>query len=247
MSIHASLDVMEAIKEAWAKQSGAKATFWAVLIIVIILRIAVKGLDEVVDQNIVSNSALELLIGLGVLAITILDMVLNWGLIYLGIKRALSQPIEFGDIKHVFRWIIFFKMLGLFILQFLILLPSIVLLLAPLYIPSLMDPDSALTLITTTLLAVLGGILFLFLMLRMTLAAGLVLFGEKGPWMAIRISFRTTKGNVFALLGLTILNFFIILVSMIPLGIGLIWSIPYALINYGVVYKKLFDDIKAHH
>ena len=86
----------------------------------------------------------------------------------------------------------------------------------------------------------LGAIILTFyLAMRLYLAKGIVLDQQVGPWAAIKKSFRATKYNVWRLIGLTLLNAIILLVSVIPLGIGLIWSLPYLFINYGMVYRRL--------
>ena len=41
------------------------------------------------------------------------------------------------------------------------------------------------------------------------------------------------------LIGIYIIQFCIVIISMIPLGIGLIWTLPFILILYGTVYKRL--------
>lgn len=241
------LPVFETIKEAWDKVKGAKASLWAVLALVIIARLILAGFDELNKSDIEINFYLGIILDVIAIALAVVSLVLNWCLIYLGVLRALSMPIQFSMIKAIFSWRIFFRMIVMFILQVVVMLPAIIIMLIPAFLSSLVSNDTTVVEnnmnsfieIFTAFCYLVSIVISIYLLIRMWLSSAYVLIGGAKPWAAIKLSFKSTKGNVWRLIGLFVMNMLIILVSMIPFGLGLIWSIPYALINYGEVYKKL--------
>jgi uncharacterized membrane protein len=63
-----------------------------------------------------------------------------------------------------------------------------------------------------------------------------------GVWEAMELSRKTVTKQWFKFFGLSLLSILIIMISAIPFGIGLIWTIPMTYISYGLLYHRLFDD-----
>jgi uncharacterized membrane protein len=61
-------------------------------------------------------------------------------------------------------------------------------------------------------------------------------------WEAMELSRKTVSKHWFKFFGLSLILGILILLSAIPLGIGLIWSVPTAYIVSGLLYHRLFDD-----
>ena len=87
------------------------------------------------------------------------------------------------------------------------------------------------------ILLVLPGI---YLMFAYYLALPLV--AEKGlkPWQALEASRKAITHRWFSFFWLSILLTLIIFISMFPLIIGWIWTIPMSIIAYGIVYRNIF-------
>lgn len=79
----------------------------------------------------------------------------------------------------------------------------------------------------------------LYLTISMHQAVGFILDKSLDSFKAIKMSFRVTKPYIVELLGLYIIMGFILFISALPLGIGLIWTVPFSYILYGEVYKRL--------
>jgi len=60
-------------------------------------------------------------------------------------------------------------------------------------------------------------------------------------WNAMELSRKTITQQWFRFFGLGIVSFFFVLISAIPFGIGLIWTLPTVYIAYGLLYHRLFD------
>lgn len=230
-----TLNVIETVKTAWHKVSGSKKIFWAGLGLIILIRLILIALDKGSDYT--GPGIIALFIALVSLAIIIIQTLLYWGLIYIGARRALDQPIQFDNYRYTFDFFLFLKMIGLYILTVLIMIIPFILIFIP-----LIFKDSHIIQLISPLFYLVGALLLIYLAVRLYLIKVLVVFKKMNPWTAIKLSFNATKGNVWRLIGLMLINLGILIVSIIPLGIGLIWSIPYLMINYGVVYKKLIEE-----
>lgn len=237
-----SLPVFESVSLAWQKVSGSKSTFWAGIGIMFLINLIIMGIDiSTHDKDhhwIITGLGLIILIICIEIILRVLSYIFSWGLLYLALKRAHDEPIAFHMIKYVFDWGIFFRMIGLYILMTTLFLIPFFIYLLPLAIPSQMPAAHFLTAVCF----VTGILILLYLMARLFLATALVFLKRQNPIMAIKTSFKATESNGWNIVGLFLVNLLIILVSIIPLGIGLIWSIPYVLINRGIVYKKLITE-----
>lgn len=88
-------------------------------------------------------------------------------------------------------------------------------------------------------LLVIPGI---YLLISYSFAYPLLVDKELGPWEAMELSRKTITKQWFKFFGLAVVSALFILVSAIPLGIGLIWSIPTVYIAYGLLYHHMFDE-----
>jgi len=60
------------------------------------------------------------------------------------------------------------------------------------------------------------------------------------PWQALETSRKTVTHKWFAVFGLLIVLSLINMIAMIPLGIGLIWTLPLTMLVMGAIYKIMF-------
>ena len=101
--------------------------------------------------------------------------------------------------------------------------------------------------ITYLLMIILTGIGFLLLILpgiylvvAYQMAMPLVVEKNLSPWEALEASRKSITHNWFKYFGLLIVVSIIVMISILPLGIGLIWSLPLAIVTYGIVYVKMY-------
>lgn len=87
------------------------------------------------------------------------------------------------------------------------------------------------------LLLVLPGI---YLLISWTFAWPLMVEKNMGIWEAMETSRKAVTHCWFRMLGMLILLMLIMLVSMIPLGLGIIWTMPLFMLAYGVAYHNIF-------
>lgn len=234
-----AFSVFETVTTAWDKVKGSKAAFWAVLGCIILLEVFLKVFDKIAEYT--ENGLISFLLGIFAIAFFVMVTMLFWGVLYLGIRRASGEQIHFDMIKHVFDAMLFLKVILLYLL---IGIPLGILYLIPMGLHALAEPGTGFGAVLSIIAAVLYIaylVIMIFVLIRLYLAK-LHLIALKGnPWEAIKISYAATESHVWQLIGLMLLNCGILIISIIPLGIGLIWSLPYLYINYGIVYRRLVE------
>lgn len=135
---------------------------------------------------------------------------LSAGLTMLGIKRAAGMPIKLNMLFDYYP-----KILTIFLLYALmILLISL-----------------------GMLLLIIPGI---YLAIAYSMAMPLMLEKNMGIWEALETSRKMIHKYWFNIFGLYLVLGFIFLLSLIPLGIGLIWAAPFCMIVLGIVYRSMF-------
>ena len=137
------------------------------------------------------------------------------GINMIGIRRAADQPISFNDIFSHFGRTV------------------------PLVI----------TAIISMLLIYLGMILLiipgLYLAIAYMLAIPLVVERGLSPWQALETSRKAITQHWFKVFGLFLLLGLITGISAIPLGIGLVWTIPLFTVAIGILYRTIFGVLPA--
>jgi uncharacterized membrane protein len=162
----------------------------------------------------------------------IVQFLLQIGLIYMGLECAEDLPISYRQLFHALNWQVAAKVILVYVWQFIIFLPPIIVVLLATLLPNSVS-------FLRFLLFLIAFIAMLIIFFRLILAIGFVLKNDVTAWQAIKLSFHATRGNFWRLLALYIAEVMFVLISMIPLGIGLIWTIPFLIICYGVLYKTL--------
>jgi hypothetical protein len=224
------LPVWDTISAGWDKVKGAKASIWAGLAIVFLVILGFYLLDSMVKHF---SSTLGNII---TLIAQVIIFLLEMGLLYIGIKRAFDEPISYRLMFRAFEAPITLRIIGVYVLQFLIFLPVIVVSIMSIL---LLSGQSILATIAGILILIIAFFVCIFLAIRMIVSMAFILDQGTNPWPAIKMSFQATRSNVWRLIAVLLLQSLIVIISMIPLGIGLIWTLPFSIILYGVIYKRL--------
>jgi len=74
----------------------------------------------------------------------------------------------------------------------------------------------------------------------------LIVDKNRDVWEAMELSRKTVTKHCFKVAGLMGLLSIIVFISAIPLGIGLVWTIPLMFVTlYGLAYPVMFEDINS--
>jgi hypothetical protein len=204
----------ELLGEAWQRVKGTKGIiiggFLVFYAVMFVVSLVLGGMLGIFGALSESPTAVMV----GELVIGVLASALAYpfmaGINMIGIRRAADQPISFNEIFSHFGRT----------------LPLVI------------------TAVVMMLLIYLGMFLLiipgLYLAIAYMLAIPLVVERGLSPWQALEASRKAISQHWFKTFGLFLLLGLITLVSAIPLGIGLVWSIPLFVIAMGVLYRTIF-------
>lgn len=209
--------VMDAISEAWGKLKGIKRYIIGAGVLMYIVLMFVLG----VLMAIFMPALMPAEPGGSPFDGLLMQLVIQWGMfviimpfvggiIVMTLKHLQGREVSFGDLFSMFG-----KTLPLFLAALLI---NIMVLLG-------------------FVLLILPGI---YLSVCYLLVVPLIIDRDLGVWEAMEASRKAITKRWFSVFGLYLLLMLIMLVSMIPLGIGLIWTVPLMALSFMVMYQKMF-------
>ena len=205
--------VGELIKEAWQKTKGSKGPIWGGLIVMYLIIFAMTFGGMSAFQTFYKGTDSIMVMGVnGALQIVSswLSMLMTGGIMLIGVRRVLEQRVSW---KMVFAG--FSKALSItiaLVLQSILIIIGFVLLILP-------------------------GI---YLTVGYALTLPLILDKGMGPWEALEASRKAIHKKWWTVFGLYLVMLLLYVVSAIPLGLGLIWTIPMFFVLVGVLYVRLF-------
>ncbi|HID70709.1 MAG TPA: hypothetical protein EYP35_09715 [Desulfobacterales bacterium] len=210
--------VGELIKEAWQKTKGTKASIWGGVLFMYLVIFGISFAGVFALQGMVGQMAPNSAIGFNVG----LQVVTSWlssmfmaGLMLIGVRHAKEQRISW---KMVFAG--FSRALSITIaltLQLILVVIGFVLLVLP-------------------------GI---YLSVGYALALPLILEKGLGPWEALETSRKAIHKKWWTVFGLYLVMLLLYMVSIVPLGLGLIWTVPMLFVLVGVLYVRFFGSDKV--
>lgn len=222
------IPVADTLSEAWGKVSGAKATVWAALLIIFATAIIFAVVANIFST--VSPTAENIIKFIG----QILIVYFQAGLIYIGIERAFEKPITYKQIFKPLHSPYWWRYILLYILQMLCFIIPIAILIGAGFIENQT---------LSALVGLAGIILTIFIAVRISFSIGFLLDQNHLPLQALKASYQVTSGNVWRIIAIMLAQWIIVLISIIPLGIGLIWTLPFCVTVFGVVYKRLVANL----
>ena len=228
-----TLPVWETMTAAWEKVGGAKGSLWGGIIIILLVALGFGILQAILGMVPV----LKPLIGL---IAQIVIIILQAGLVYIGIRRAFDLPFSYDLVFRGLDMNIGWRLIAAYILQTLIIFIPMLCAFG-IYMLSLRLESNLIAAVGYIVFGIIGVILFI----RMLLVIPFVIDKLVGPVQAIKLSFQATRGHFWSLLIILILTWIFLAICAIPFGIGLIWGFPFAFILTGVIYKRLSTAIRA--
>ncbi|MBU1566459.1 MAG: hypothetical protein KJ630_12640 [Proteobacteria bacterium] len=203
------------LKEAWAKTKGVKATVWAgsaVMYLTLIILVACGAFLLPYQENKYDGINISGVLGdvLFQLITNAVSVIFSAGLIFIGIRKVAGENVTWKMVFEGFS--VAGKLIVATILQTILVSIGI-------------------------LLLVLPGI---YLAIGYAMTIPLIVDRKMSPWQAMETSRKAIHGEWWKMFGLFIVMGLISLVSMVPIGIGLIWTWPMFVVLGGVVYRSFF-------
>ena len=203
------------LKEAWAKTKGVKGTVWAgsaVMYLALIVLVACGAF--LLPSQINKHDGISIT---GALADVLFQLITNAvsvifsaGLIAIGIRKVAGESVTW---KMVFEG---FSVAG------------------KLFVATILQ---TLLVCIGFLLLILPGI---YLAVGYAMTIPLIVDRKMSPWQAMETSRKAIHGEWWKIFGLFVVVSLIFMVSLVPLGLGLIWTWPMFIVLGGVVYRSLF-------
>jgi hypothetical protein len=207
------------LSEAWQRVKGSKGIIIGGFLVFYLVLFTASYLIGGVFSLLGVSSDSPMLSGVAEMIIGIFASALAYpfmaGINMVGIRRAADQPISFNETFSHFGRTV------------------------PLVITAIL---SMLLIYLGFFLLIIPG---LYLAIAYMLAIPLVVERGLTPWQALEASRKAITQHWFKVFGLFLLLGLISIVSIIALGIGLIWSIPLFVIAIGVLYRIIFGVLPA--
>ena len=204
----------QVLSESWARVKGTKGIIIVGFIVFYVALMIVTSILGAVFGLLGANEESLVMMFIGQVVASLVGTALAYpffaGVNMIGIRRAADQELSFNEIFSHFNK------------------------LTPILITSLVM--SVLIQIGFLLLIVPG----LYLSVAYMLAIPLVVERGLSPWQALETSRKAISQHWFKASGLCALLGLLVIVGMLPLGIGLIWVIPLFVVALGVFYRIIF-------
>lgn len=220
--------IFDLLGEAWRKTKGTKGLIWgglfacagvligaqlALYLVAMVLGLGAFGLAAIGGGEGAAMAGV-----VGMLLLTVLSTVVSLAITYpfmagfnmIGIRQAAGQPLRFGEFFAHFNRTL--ALLGAAILM-------------------------SIAIIIGFALLVLPGI---YLSIATLLTIPLVVERKLSPWQAMMVSCKAITQHWFKVFFLFLTMNIVVWFSMLPLGIGLIWTIPMFIVMIGVLYNRIF-------
>lgn len=210
----------QVIKVAWQKTKGAKASVWGGIVAITFFFCAIAAGGWYAYQNMgdqIAQLDQPAIVGLSAgiqLIVSWLSMVFSGGLMLIGIRRVLEKRLSWKIVFAGFRKALTIAIC--FVLQTILVTIGFVLLVLP-------------------------GI---YLLVGYTLSLPLIIDKGLGPWAALEVSRKAIHKKWWTVFGVYLVMSVIGVVSALPAGLGLIWTIPMYFVLIGVLYVQFFGSGK---
>ncbi len=202
--------IMDVIKEAWEKTKGVKGALWGAGLMVLAVSIGLSIALGIV-MRIIGVGPDNIAFSVATqMTVTIALYPFLAGVMMIGVNRAVDRPVCFNMVFGYFEYMV------------------------PILIAALL-----ITLLTYLgfMLLVLPGI---YLSIAYLLVIPLIIDKNMDAWPAMEKSRKAISRQWFKIFALYLVMGVIYLISMIPFGLGIIWTLPMIVVMNGIVYRIIF-------
>lgn len=197
------------LKEAWQRTCGVKGPVWGAAFMIFLVVFAVGIGGWLLSSTLDGDGDNVALSAALQITLTVALYPFMAGVMMIGIRHSVGLPVSW---KLAFGYFSF---------------------LLPIVVSSLLV--TVLTFVGFLLLIVPG----LYLTFAYMLVVPLVVDKGMGPWQAMEASRQAIHRHWFKVFGLYFVMALIYLVSMIPLGLGMIWTMPMFVMVNAILYREL--------
>ena len=205
--------INDVLKEAWELTKGTKRIILGGTIITYAITLALTFFFDFLAMSFAGQDSMGMMIGIQItkqLVVTLVTLPMWTGIMMIGIRRSVGLPINFSLIFSYYNRIT--PLFFAYVLLMIFVLIGFILLVIP-------------------------GI---YLSVAYYLTTPLIVEKNFGAWQAMETSRKALSHKWFKVFGLGFSMMLIMMLSAIPLGIGLIWTLPMGMLVCGILYRNVF-------
>lgn len=226
---------------SWKQIPGLKGTFWLGVITLLGLLLVRKGVEQVLS----GIPLLPLLVSLSLNFLLFYPIVA--GLWLIAIRHINRQPIEYRMIFECLTWLkireLFLQQIWLFLLYFSLVVICVAVAILSGALRSTYELSMNISL-AITVIAALCALIYIFFSYYMT--TPLIAVKGLSAWNALTVSRLAVNRHWFKIFFTNIIVLLIgLLMTLVTLGIGLIWFIPWAAIVNSNLYVLMFGPLSS--
>jgi uncharacterized membrane protein len=207
--------ISEILSDAWERTKGVKLTFLgAFFVTIVILSIVEVVFGMIFNLQGYRDAGMQLQAMLAELGVNMLSLPIETplmaALMMMAIKHANGYEIRVGNVFDYYVTV--WPLVFAALLMYLMIFAGLMLLIIP-------------------------GI---YLSVAYAFVYQLIIDKNMGVWEAMETSRKAVSKRWFPVFGLMLANALILIISALPLGIGLFWTLPMAALSMGILYTRLF-------
>ena len=208
-----TFNIGELLGEAWNTLKGLKTKIWVAIIVSLVIGMILQFAVGAIIGLLALSGSVAVIFGVGfvlVLGLILIIIPINFGIFMIAIKHSVNAPTSFSEIFN------YFGKAGRLLLLYLVM----------------------------TIMITIGMLLFvlpgIYLQIAYMMAIPLLMEKDMGVWEALETSRKAITKKWFTFFIYLFLCSLIFLVAALPLGIGLIWVIPWLTLAYAILYRNMF-------
>lgn len=231
------------IKESWHRVKGTKITYWGAILICLAIYAALSflgGVSIVLYGQYVNPNDLKPPFILSRVIITLITLPLPFGLTLLALRRSVNLPIKIKQIVEPYRC--YWKILAVMIVLYAgIAIIIVATLFASISVTNYMSNMTPTWLrYYPHLIQILGALIAIYFVYSLVNAPLLIIEKQLGVLPAIKASMLAFIQHGFKIILTVACLIVICFISLLPLGIGLIWTLPMLYNCMGILYRIQF-------
>jgi len=206
--------ISSVLSEAWQKTKGSKwqvqLAFFYYFLVAIAVMVVLSILMSIFMAAVQGPEVMVLTQVVMQVGMNLVVLPVMMGILVMGIRRSVDAPINAGMVFAYFS-----RTIQLFA-----------------------------TLVLVYIMVAIGLVLFIlpgiYLMIAYYMAMPLVVEKNMSPWQAMEVSRKAITHRWFSVFFLFLILFVVIVISALPLGLGMIWTLPWGVIAFGILYRNIF-------
>ncbi len=233
------------ISESWKRVKGVKATYWGATLLYVLIYAALIGLGYIATYLYVGSlnadlPAVQISTTITRLIAALITLPLPFGIYLLALYHSVNLPIKVKQMLKTYRF--YWKILVLLAIIYIgVIFITVVTSCVVIFLLIKTSPITPTWLHYSAFLAgILGGFAVAYFSFSLVYAPLLVIEKQLGIFQAIKTSFLAFNQHGLKIIVTMLCLLVILFISAIPLGIGLIWTLPMLYNSMGIFYRIQF-------